>query len=125
MVDSPFADLQAIIAEELTRTGYPAFLAPGGVLAARLIGGVDLLAHSPKDAVRNDAGRPIFIVHGTADKRINVHHARELEALAKDTGANLRVWYVDGAGHVASVFIKPDEYEQKMVAFFKQALASK
>jgi dipeptidyl aminopeptidase/acylaminoacyl peptidase len=125
LVDSPFSDLRKIIAEELVRTGYPAILGPAGVLAARLFDGVDLLAHTPQDAIRKDAGRPIFIIHGTQDARINFHHSQALEALAKETGANVTVWYVEGADHVLSVFLQPEAYEQKMAAFYKKALHGK
>ncbi|MEP7357601.1 MAG: alpha/beta fold hydrolase, partial [Anaerolineales bacterium] len=69
-VDSPYADLRQVINERLTSQGYPTFLAPGGLLMARLVAGDDLLAHSPQDAITRDAGRPIFIVHGTADQAI-------------------------------------------------------
>ena len=122
LVDSPFADLQQIISEEMTRKNYPTFLAPAGILSARLVGGVDLLEHSPKDAIRAAGDRPIFIIHGTDDERINVHHARDLEALAKETGADLTVWYVDGAHHVESVFLVPEQYEQAMTNFYRAAL---
>lgn len=122
LVDSPFADLQQIISEELTRTGFPSFLAPAGILSARIFGGVNLLEHSPKNAVIKDVGRPIYIIHGTADKRINIHHSRDLQALASKEGANLAIWYVEGADHVQSMFKDPAGYEQHLVTFFKNAL---
>ena len=122
LVDSPFADLQQIIAEELERTGYPTILAPGGILMARIFGGVDLLAHTPKDAIVKSAGRPMFIIHAVDDARINIHHTRELEALAKQQGANLTVWYTEDADHVTSEWVHPAEYEQKIVDFYRNAL---
>jgi len=121
-VDSPFADLSVVIAEELARNNYPTWLAPGGILAARLTSGDDLLAHSPLDAVRRNAGRPLFVVHGDADTRINQHHTLDLAALAGQTGANLTTWLPTGVGHVEAMLLLPAEYEQRLVQFFESSL---
>ena len=121
-VDSPYADLPEIINEELARNHYPTILEPGAILAARVTTGDNLVAFSPQDAINHDAGRPIFIVHGTNDERINVHHTQQLAALAKQTNANVTVWMPEGVGHVMAEFALPAEYEQRLVAFFRKAL---
>ena len=122
-VDSPYSDLPQIIDEELARNNYPLFLAPGGIFMARLVAGDNLTAFSPKDAITNDAGRPIYIVHGTGDTRIDVHHTRQLAELASQLGANVRVWIPEGVGHVEAVFALPDEYERRLVTFFLDSLS--
>ncbi len=122
-VDSPFADLKQVMEEELARNGYPTILADGSILVAKIVSGDDLLAHNPSDAILGDAGRPIYIVHGTGDKRIDVHHTRDLAALASETGANVTVWMPEGVPHVGAEFDFPNEYEQRMVAFFNAALS--
>jgi dipeptidyl aminopeptidase/acylaminoacyl peptidase len=121
-VDSPYSDLPEIINEELARNNYPTFLEPGAIFVARVVAGDNLVAFSPKDAITRDAGRPIFIVHGTADERINVHHTRQLAELATQTGANVTVWIPEGVGHVMAEFALPDEYELRLVTFFRDAL---
>jgi len=121
-IDSAFSDLPQIMAEELRRENYPVFLYQAALLSARWVAGVDLLAHSPQDAIYNHAGRPIYLVHGTADERINVHHTRDLAALAEQEGAQVTVWYPDGIDHVDSVFALPVEYEQRLVTFFRATL---
>ncbi|HZM20507.1 MAG TPA: hypothetical protein VFC02_02120, partial [Anaerolineales bacterium] len=121
-VDSPYSDLPQIIDEELARNNYPAFLAPGGIFMARLVAGDNLTAFSPKDAIKNDAGRPIYIVHGTGDTRIDVHHTWQLAELASQTAANVTVWIPEGIGHVESVFAIPEEYEKRLVNFFLDSL---
>jgi len=122
-VDSPYADLQQVIDERVGNMGIPTFLVPGGLLMARLVDGVDLLGHSPKEAIVHDAGRPIFIVHGTADLSINIHHSYDLAALAAQTGANVSTWYPAGRGHVPDALLgQTAEYEQRLVAFFSTAL---
>ncbi len=122
-VDSPYADLTVVITEELARNNYPTFLMPAGLLAARVVAGDDLLAHSPMDAVRQHEGRPLFIVHGDADKRVDQHHTHDLAALAAQTGADLTTWLPAGVGHVEAMLYTPAEYEQRLTAFFTAALA--
>lgn len=121
-VDSPYSDLPQIINEELARNHYPLFLAPGGILMARIVAGDDLIQYSPTNAITNSDGRPIYIVHGTGDTRIGVHHTRQLAELAKQAGANVTVWIPEGVGHVEAVFASPDEYERRLVTFFREAL---
>ena len=121
-VDSPYSDLPQIIGEELARNNYPAFLAPGGIFMARLVAGDNLTAFSPKDAIKNEAGRPIYIVHGTGDTRINVRHTRQLAELASEIGANVTVWIPENVGHVETEFAFPDEYERRLVTFFLESL---
>ena len=123
-VDSPYADLPQIIREELVRNRLPTFLAPGGIFMARLVAGDDLLAHSPLDAIRNAAGRPIYIIHGTLDDRISVNHTRQLAVLAQQVGANVTTWLPEGIGHVEAEFRLSDEYEQRLVQFFRKALGA-
>jgi len=121
-IDSPFADLPQIMNAELLRNNYPTILTPGAILMARMISGDDLLAHSPKEAIYTDNGRPLYIVHGTGDTRISVNQTRELASLAQQTGANVTTWIPEGVGHVDTVFVYPDEYEKRLVGFFKMAL---
>jgi len=121
-IDSAFSDLRQIMDEELRREGYPVFLDGAAILSARLIAGEDLLAHSPQEAVRNDAGRPIYLVHGTADERINVHHTKDLAALAEESGANVTVWLQEGLNHVTGMFALPAEYERRLIDFFEAVL---
>lgn len=121
-VDSPYSDLPQIMKEELARNNYPVWLEPGAVLMARLVTGDDLVAHSPQEAIRNDNGRPLYIVHGTADERIGVHHTQRLAELAQEMGANVTVWMPEGVKHVEAEFEFPAEYEQRVVDFFSAAL---
>ncbi|HSG26763.1 MAG TPA: alpha/beta fold hydrolase [Anaerolineales bacterium] len=121
-VDSPFSDLRVIIMEELVRNDYPTFLVPGALFMAQVVAGDNLTSFGPQEALTNDAGRPIFIVHGTGDTRIDIHHTRDLAALGEEAGANLTVWIPDGVGHVEAEFAYPEEYEQSLVDFFSTAL---
>ena len=122
--DSSYADLPSAIDAELTRSGYPTFLAFGGVLAARLISGDDLTSYSPLDAVARLDGRPLYITHGTDDTRLSVDYGHRLEAAARADGGPVESWYVDGAEHTEAMVTHAEEYERRLVGFFDGALAT-
>ncbi len=122
-LDSPFDNLPQIIEEELARNSYPLFLNQGGILIARLVAGDNLLAYDPGDAIAASNGRPMHILHGTADSRIDYQHSLQLRTRAEALGAdNVTVWIVDGVDHVQTARDFPAEYEARVVAFFRRAL---
>lgn len=121
-VDSPFDNLPQIIREELEREGYPQFLFRSGVWAGRLVSGDRLLAFDPSDAITNANGRPIYIVHGSTDDRIGVHHSRQLQEQAQQLGVSAEFWILDGVGHVQALGYDPAGYEERLVNFFSEHL---
>jgi uncharacterized protein len=119
--DSPFANLEEIARSELARKHYPGVLWYSTVIVARAQG-VDLTEHEPADAIRRARGRPIFIVHGDADRRISVGQTRELEALARSEHADLATWITRGVEHCGSEFVYTAGYEARLLGFFRRAL---
>jgi len=124
-LNSPIANLPQVIREELVRVGYPSWLAPAGLLAARLVTGQNLVARNPLLEIQRIGNRPVFVSHSADDKRVAVHHSQQLEAAAKAVGANATFWYVTGAEHLRAPAVYPEEFETKLVGFFRGALASK
>jgi fermentation-respiration switch protein FrsA (DUF1100 family) len=122
--DSSYADLGSAIDAELRRGGYPTVLASGGVLAARLISGDDLVSYGPIDAMVRLAGRPLAITHGTRDTRLSVEYGHRLEAAARAAGGPVDAWYVDGAEHTEALVTHAVEYELRLVAFFERWLVT-
>ncbi|HEX5591137.1 MAG TPA: alpha/beta fold hydrolase, partial [Candidatus Limnocylindrales bacterium] len=68
--DSAYGDIREAIKDEMDRNGYPAILIPGGLLAARVLGGDDLDSHSPLETTTLLDGRPLALTHGLLDERI-------------------------------------------------------
>ena len=120
--DSAFIDVNELIDDNLSQMNLPTFLSYGGLLMARAVGGEDLTVHTPRVGILKDAGRPLYLVHGTADQKVFFHQNQELAALAQQTHANATFWVVDGAGHVESVFHSTADYEQRLTTFFRAAL---
>lgn len=122
-VNSPFSNLLQALRDELARVGYPSFLAPAAILAARLVSGDDLLAFDPSDGMRHAGERPVFVVHSRADKRVSVEHSERLEATADENGANATFWILDdNTDHVRAPATHTAEFADKMSGFFDAAL---
>ena len=121
-VDSPFADLQLAIEGELQNNNYPTWLAPGGILMARLTAGDNVTAFDPRDAARLAGDRPLMAVHSRADQRISVRHTEILAEVGAEAGANVSIWIVDDAAHNRILGRYPDEFAQRLVGFFDDAL---
>lgn len=120
--DSSYADLDSAIQAELAREGYPGFLSSGGILAAQLISGDDLVSYSPLDAVRKLDGRPLFITHGESDTRLSVQYARDLEAAVRSEGGSVETWLVPDAEHTEAMITHAEAYERRLVDFLRQNL---
>ncbi len=121
-VDSPFENLPQIINEELDLNHYPHFLTPGGILMARLVACDNVLAHNPYEAIERANGRPLYVVHGTADSRINVRHSYQLQERAAAAAVDATFWFPEGVEHIQAASAKTAEYEQRLVSFFRDSL---
>ncbi|MDI6841031.1 MAG: alpha/beta hydrolase [bacterium] len=64
------------------------------------------------------APKPILIIHGSEDREIQTQDAYEI---FKAASKPKELWIVEGAQHLESYYIARDEYEQKVINFFKSA----
>ena len=122
--DSGYADLVVASDEELTKNGYPTWLLSGAILWARLISGDDLTSRSPLGEVAKIGARPLAIVHGLADDRLNVHNATDLAAAHAKFVPGYEPWLVPRALHLQAAFAEPAEYERRIVEFFRASLGA-
>jgi dipeptidyl aminopeptidase/acylaminoacyl peptidase len=116
--DSSWADIGAMLRDELGRNGFPAFLEPGAVFVGKVFAGEDITAHSPLGAVAKLDGRPIFITHGAADTHIKPAYSLQLADAVRADGGTVEPWIVPGAEHSRAITIETAAYEAKLVAFF-------
>jgi dipeptidyl aminopeptidase/acylaminoacyl peptidase len=122
-LDSAWSDIEVQMREYLEFSGYPSFLAPGGILVARLTSGDDLASKSPLAEMPAYEGRALAIVHGVDDDTILVSHAEALHAAAEANDVALgEYWLVPGMGHTRAVIDERIAYEPRLVAFFADAL---
>ncbi len=116
--DSSFTDIPAVLNDQLAMNGLPAFM-KNAVLTVSKWDGYDLNGISPIASVRNNANRPVMIVQGNQDEWISVAAA---EPLYQAAGPNAELWIIEGTRHVEAMFLYPEEYQTRMVAFFENAL---
>ena len=120
--DSGYGDIDDATRAELRRNHLPPVLLPGGLLVGRLLDGPGLRAKSPLAAMAQLLGRPVFITHGTADTRLDVHYADQLIEAGQAAGALVEWWIVEGSDHAAAIVDHPAEYEARLVDFFGRTL---
>jgi pimeloyl-ACP methyl ester carboxylesterase len=125
-------ELEAVIAESpfasTTRTigrfsrifyGIPEF--PFMTLAVMLAGfrlGVPIRNFSPVREIGKIAPRPILLIHAERDLRMPYEDMRALMAAA---GEPKELWVVPGADHGEPWMIAKDEFETRLVGFFRKA----
>jgi len=122
VTDSCWADLMDLIKSEVARRPYmPRFLTPIVPVVAKTIYGVDIEEIKPLQAVTKVAPRPIFFIHGEADRKISVDNARRL--YQANSSQNNMLWIVPKAGHARGYKSQPEEYINKVTAFFDRTLS--
>ncbi len=117
------SDLGTAAAEEARRDGLPDIAVPAALFWMWAMGD-DVINRSPIAEAAKLGRRPLQVVHGTADGRVAVHHARDLEAVLQRANPASEAWIIDGSHHVEGPFLHPDEYERRLGAFFHAALGS-
>ena len=119
VVDSPYADVSDLIAQETARTTpVPEWVAPVFVplakLFANLLYDIDVSVMVPESAVEG-LGYPILVVHGTADERIPTQHGIRVHAAAHPDS---ELWLVEDVDHVDAFDTYPEEYAERVTAYF-------
>ena len=122
VADSGYARLDQTV-ERATRR----FLGPLGSLATRRVRrlgerliGAPLASVAPVGAIAGISPRPVLIIHGKQDRLTDVGDAY---ALYRACGEPKALWIVDGAGHARTRRVCPEEYDRRVIGFFKRHLA--
>lgn len=120
--DSAFANLPNLLDKELPKaSGLPSLFNPGIIMMGKLFYGIDLAATKPVESLPRLRDRPLFLIHGTEDATVPVSHAYELQKAAEGN-PGLQSWVVEGAGHTGSYDKAPQEYMQRLIAFYDKYL---
>lgn len=119
--DSAFADPVEVINAQLNNPLLSGFAALS-VTMGQLISGDNLRAKRPVDEIQNWAEQQLFLVHGDMDTTIPIEQAYQLETTARSAQVDVQLWVTTGSGHVESMFDYTEEYESRLVTFFKTAL---
>ena len=123
LVDSPYADLPALIDKKLPDySGLPAFFNPGVLFMGNLLYGIDFSPAKPVDILPKLGDRPIFQVYSKdGDKTVPLEQAYALQT-AGASDPNFSTWAAPGSGHIDGFPNNKEEYATRMVAFFDKYL---
>ena len=119
--DSGYGDLGAVVDDLAPKVdGFHRFFAPGMLLMARLLLGVDMYAIRPIDGLNQlaDRGIPLLVIHGGADSVVPVSQGRSLAAAY---GPRAETLFVPRADHLRNYERNPAAYVRRVAAFFDRA----
>jgi len=82
---------------------------------------IDVGAMAPETVV-TELDYPIMVIYGTGDTRIPADHGQRVYDAAPQ-GSTL--WAVEGVDHLDAFIEHPDEYAERVMAYFSEQLALK
>lgn len=101
---------------------FPAFVFPQIVVAfSNLLSGENLFDVRPIDDIQQLDGRPVMLVHGTADLTIPIVNSEILFAAASEPKA---FWVLEGVRHNSSFGVSVDDYLAGIMPFLEQYLVN-
>lgn len=119
VADSPFADVQEMIAQEAARkTPMPRSLVPVFLPAARLFADLLYDIHLGELRPEKHVSRityPVLVIHGEADARIPIEQGRRVYDAAP---AGSEFWSLPGIEHADGFPTYPDEYLRRINSYF-------
>jgi dipeptidyl aminopeptidase/acylaminoacyl peptidase len=117
-------DFNAAATKEVEYQGFPGFLWQLALVAAQLFHGVNLTETSAMQGIEAAGERPMLILHGNKDQRLDYQSSVDFYEYGKSVGANIRLETFENADHTEGMLIETDRYAQLLADFFNQALAN-
>lgn len=121
VVDSPFADLPALLDDQLTKHSHlPRWFNPGILFVAHRAFGIRTDDLKPIRSASAWGARPLLLIHGEADSVVPVGHAH---ALAAALGPACEAILLPGVEHVSAFRADERGYVARVDEFFDGHLA--
>lgn len=119
--ESTFKSVDSVVGQSFTHFIHlPAFpFAPITVWIAELRVGIKTEEIVPERDIAKIASRPVFIMHGALDTTISPKDSEAVYAAAKEPK---EWWLIPDAAHAQGAKKAKDEYERRIVSFFKNSL---
>lgn len=115
-------DFNAAATREVEFQGFPGFLWQLALAAAQLFHGVNLTETAVTDSIEAAGQRPMLILHGDADMRLDYQSSVDFYEYAKGVGANIQLETFVGADHTEGMLSESDRYAKALVDFFDASL---
>ncbi len=128
IADSPFADLDAYLKDNLSVwSSLPKVPFNDTILfILKFIANLDPKTMVPKKDIQSVAPRPVMLIHGKDDDAIPIKNSEEIyEAYTQINKENITFWKVDGAKHVGSYEKNTEEYIKNIYDFLEKVYEEK
>ncbi len=116
-------DFNAAATREVEYQGFPGFLWQLALAAAQLFHGVNLTETSAMQGIEAAGERPMLILHGNKDQRLDYQSSVDFYEYGKSVGANIRLETFENADHTEGMLTETERYAQLLADFFNQSLA--
>jgi len=120
--DSAFDNMETVLKNELRKEGFPTWLSSSALLTGKLLFGVDLQSGTPDQMIQAIGDRPLAIVHSMDDETVPITSAETLMQVMNIDSTDSKVWIAEGAGHIEIMLYYTEEYEKRLIDFFRQTL---
>lgn len=117
-------DFNAAATREVEYQGFPGFLWQLALAAAQLFHGVNLTETSAMQGIEAAGQRPMLILHGNKDQRLDYQSSVDFYEYGKSVGANIRLETFEDADHTEGMLTETERYAQLLADFFNQSLAN-
>jgi dipeptidyl aminopeptidase/acylaminoacyl peptidase len=115
-------DFNAAATKEVEFQGFPGFLWQLALISAQLFHGVNLTETSAMEGIEAAGQRPMLILHGEKDQRLDYQSSLDFYAYAKSVGATITLETFEDADHTEGMLTETDRYASVLSDFFDQAL---
>lgn len=115
-------DFNAAATKEVEFQGFPGFLWQLALASAQLFHGVNLTETSVTDAIVAAEDRPLLVLHGDADQRLDYQSSVDFVEFAESVGADVTLETFVGADHTEGMLTETERYAAVLSAFFTDAL---
>lgn len=115
-------DFNAAATKEVEFQGFPGFLWQLALFSAQAFHGVNLAETSVTDAIDAVGDRPMLILHGDADQRLDYQSSVDFVDYAKSVGVDITLETFVGSDHTEGMLAESARYEEDLTSFFDNAL---
>jgi dipeptidyl aminopeptidase/acylaminoacyl peptidase len=116
-------DFNAAATKEVEFQGFPGFLWQLALVSAQIFHGVNLTETSVTSAIDAAGDRPMLILHGDADQRLDYQSSLDFVDYANSVGGNIQLETFAGADHTEGMLTETDRYADVLASFFDANLA--
>jgi dipeptidyl aminopeptidase/acylaminoacyl peptidase len=116
-------DFNAAATREVEYQGFPGFLWQLALVSAQLFHGVNLTETAVSDSIKAAGDRPMLILHGDADQRLDYQSSLDFVSYAESVGADIALETFAGADHTEGMLSESDRYAMALAKFFDKSLS--